>query len=55
VKAGKFRLIGGARVEHDANLPSSEALVRRMLLGQRYFDKKFVVRCETGWLGAVSI
>ncbi|KAJ7020033.1 glycosyl hydrolases family 38 N-terminal domain-containing protein [Mycena alexandri] len=50
VKAKKFYPIGGAWVEHDANMPSGEALVRQMLYGQRYFEKKFGVRCETGWL-----
>ncbi|KAJ6546194.1 glycoside hydrolase family 38 protein [Mycena vulgaris] len=50
VRAGKFHPIGGAWVEHDANLPSGEALVRQLLLGQRYFQAKFGVRCETGWL-----
>ncbi|KAJ7846613.1 glycoside hydrolase family 38 protein [Mycena olivaceomarginata] len=50
VAAGKFHPIGGAWVEHDANMPSGEALVRQMVYGQRYFEKKFGVRCETGWL-----
>ncbi|KAJ7798165.1 glycosyl hydrolases family 38 N-terminal domain-containing protein [Mycena olivaceomarginata] len=49
VEAGKFHPIGGAWVEHDANMPSGEALVRQMVYGQRYFEKKFGVRCETGW------
>ncbi|KAJ7872246.1 glycoside hydrolase family 38 protein [Mycena leptocephala] len=50
VKAKKFHPIGGAWVEHDANMPSGEALVRQMLYGQRYFESRFGVRCETGWL-----
>lgn len=48
--AGKFYPIGGAWVEHDANMPSGEALVRQMLYGQRYFESRFGLRCETGWL-----
>ncbi|KAK6991897.1 glycoside hydrolase family 38, N-terminal domain-containing protein, partial [Favolaschia claudopus] len=50
VAAKKFHPIGGAWVEHDANMPSGEALVRQMVYGQRYFESKFGVRCETGWL-----
>ncbi|KAF7337346.1 Glycoside hydrolase family 38 protein [Mycena sanguinolenta] len=50
VDAKKFHPIGGAWVEHDANMPSGEALVRQMLYGQRYFQSRFGVRCETGWL-----
>ncbi|KAJ7467473.1 glycoside hydrolase family 38 protein [Mycena latifolia] len=50
VAAGKFHPIGGAWVEHDANMPSGEALVRQVVFGQRYFAKKFGVRCEVGWL-----
>ncbi|KAK2459766.1 hypothetical protein APHAL10511_008198 [Amanita phalloides] len=47
---GKFHPVGGAWVEHDANMPSGEALIRQMLYGQRYFESRFGVRCETGWL-----
>ncbi|KAF8155248.1 glycoside hydrolase family 38 protein [Mycena galopus ATCC 62051] len=50
VDAKKFHPIGGAWVEHDGNMPSGEALVRQMLYGQRYFESRFGVRCETGWL-----
>nr|GAT45299.1 glycoside hydrolase family 38 protein [Mycena chlorophos] len=50
VAAKKFYPIGGAWVEHDGNMPSGEAFVRQMVFGQRYFEKKFGVRCETGWL-----
>ncbi|KIL60738.1 glycoside hydrolase family 38 protein [Amanita muscaria Koide BX008] len=50
ILAGKFHPIGGAWVEHDGNMPSGEALVRQMLYGQRYFESRFGVRCETGWL-----
>ncbi|KAK7001722.1 glycoside hydrolase family 38 protein [Favolaschia claudopus] len=50
IAAGRFHPIGGAWVEHDANMPSGEALVRQMLYGQRYFESRFGVRCEVGWL-----
>ncbi|KAK7034191.1 hypothetical protein R3P38DRAFT_2519232, partial [Favolaschia claudopus] len=46
----KLHPIGGTWVEHDANMPSGEALVSQMVYGQRYFESRFGVRCETGWL-----
>lgn len=50
VLAGKFHPVGGAWVEHDGNMPSGEALIRQNLLGQRYFQSRFGVRCVTAWL-----
>ncbi|KAF7327956.1 Glycoside hydrolase family 38 protein [Mycena kentingensis (nom. inval.)] len=50
VAEGKFQLVGGAWVEHDGNMPSGEAFVRQMVYGQRYFESRFGVRCETAWL-----
>ncbi|KAF7352563.1 Glycoside hydrolase family 38 protein [Mycena venus] len=50
VDAKKFHPVGGAWVEHDGNMPSGEALVRQMVYGQRYFESRFGIRCETGWL-----
>ena len=35
VVQGSFLPIGGAWVEHDGNMPSGEALVRQVVLGQR--------------------
>ncbi|KAF8656490.1 hypothetical protein AX16_002509 [Volvariella volvacea WC 439] len=50
VEEGKFHLVGGAWVEHDANMPSGEALVRQFLYGQRFFETRFGKRCDTAWL-----
>ncbi|KAI4519924.1 glycoside hydrolase family 38 protein [Schizophyllum commune Loenen D] len=50
VKDGSFLPIGGAWVEHDGNMPSGEALVRQVVLGQRYFKSRLGFYCETGWL-----
>ncbi|KAG9101891.1 Glycoside hydrolase, 38 vacuolar alpha mannosidase [Ceratobasidium sp. 370] len=50
IKAGLFEPIGGAWVEHDGNMPSGEAFIRQMTYGQRFFQSRFGVRCETGWL-----
>ncbi|KAG8699593.1 Glycoside hydrolase, 38 vacuolar alpha mannosidase [Ceratobasidium sp. 395] len=50
IKAGLFEPIGGAWVEHDGNMPSGEAFIRQMTFGQRFFQSRFGVRCETGWL-----
>ncbi|KII92975.1 glycoside hydrolase family 38 protein [Plicaturopsis crispa FD-325 SS-3] len=50
VLSGQFQLVGGAWVENDGNMPSGEALVRQHLLGQRYFESRFGIRCDTAWL-----
>lgn len=31
-------------------MPSGEALVRQFVFGQRFFESRFGVRCETAWL-----
>jgi alpha-mannosidase len=50
IKEGTFQPIGGSWVEHDTNMPSGESLVRQFLLGQRYFESRFGIRCNTFWL-----
>ena len=50
VFAGQFQPVGGAWVEHDGNMPSGEAMVRQNLLGQRYFQSRFGIVCQTAWL-----
>ncbi|KAI0032015.1 glycoside hydrolase family 38 protein [Vararia minispora EC-137] len=50
VLAGKFHPVGGSWVENDANMPSGEALSRQFIFGQRYFESRFGMRCETAWL-----
>ncbi|KAK9380856.1 glycosyl hydrolases family 38 N-terminal domain-containing protein [Kockiozyma suomiensis] len=50
VKNGRFNYIGGSWVENDTNMPSGEALVRQMLLGQRFFESNFGERSVTYWL-----
>ncbi|KAJ8102643.1 galactose mutarotase-like domain-containing protein [Lipomyces tetrasporus] len=50
VKNGRFNFIGGSWVENDTNMPSGEALVRQMLLGQRFFESNFGERSVTYWL-----
>ena len=50
VFAGQFQPVGGAWVEHDGNMPSGESMVRQNLLGQRYFQSRFGVVCDTAWL-----
>ncbi|KDQ27960.1 glycoside hydrolase family 38 protein [Pleurotus ostreatus PC15] len=47
---GKFHLVGGSWVENDSNMPSGEALVRQFLFGQRFFQSRFGIRCDTAWL-----
>ncbi|KAK9476775.1 glycosyl hydrolases family 38 N-terminal domain-containing protein [Lipomyces japonicus] len=50
VANGKFNFIGGSWVENDTNMPSGEALVRQLLLGQRFFESNFGERSVTYWL-----
>ncbi|MDQ1565942.1 MAG: alpha-mannosidase, partial [Actinomycetota bacterium] len=50
VRTGQFVPVGGMWVEADCNLASGEALVRQLVLGQRYFADKFGVDCREVWL-----
>ncbi|KAK9462524.1 glycosyl hydrolases family 38 N-terminal domain-containing protein [Lipomyces oligophaga] len=50
VKNGRFNYIGGSWVENDTNMPSGEAFVRQVLLGQRFFESNFGARSVTYWL-----
>jgi alpha-mannosidase len=50
ILAGEFHPIGGSWVENDGNMPSGESLARQMIFGQRYFQTRFGIRCETAWL-----
>ncbi len=50
VKTGEWEILGGMWVEPDTNMPSGESLVRQILYGQRYFERKFGVRPDVCWL-----
>ncbi|KAH9926632.1 glycoside hydrolase family 38 protein [Epithele typhae] len=50
VAEGKFHVVGGSWVENDSNMPSGEALARQFIFGQRYFESRFGIRCNTAWL-----
>ena len=50
VANGKWELIGGTWVEPDGNLPNGESLIRQILYGQEYFQKKFNRRVKIAWL-----
>jgi alpha-mannosidase len=49
VKAHSWELVGGMWVEPDLNLPGGESLVRQLLVGKEYFQKKFGVDVTVGW------
>jgi alpha-mannosidase len=49
VKEGRWEIVGGMWVEPDLNLPSGESLVRQVMLGKRYFQRKFGVDVRIGW------
>ncbi len=47
VKAGKWHIMGGWYLQPDCNMPSGEGLVRQILVGREYFQKKFGIRPTT--------
>lgn len=47
VKAGKWHIMGGWYLQPDCNMPSGESFIRQILLGKRYFKKKFGVDVRT--------
>src|SRR5215218_5448661 len=49
VREGRWQVIGGSWVEPDCNLPSGESLVRNLLHGQRFFERRFGRRCREYW------
>ena len=49
IKEGRWEVIGGMWVEPDLNMPAGESLVRQILIGKRYFQKKFGVDVKIGW------
>jgi alpha-mannosidase len=49
VKKGQFIPVGGTWIEPDCNIPSGESLCRQFLLGQRFFQREFGVRCREFW------
>jgi len=49
VKEGRWEVIGGMWVEPDLNMPDGESLSRQILVGKRYFRKKFGVDVKIGW------
>ena len=46
VKEGRWEIVGGMWVEPDLNMPAGESLTRQILVGKRYFEKKFGRRHE---------
>jgi alpha-mannosidase len=50
VGEGRWTPVGGMWVEADMNLPSGESLVRQIVLGQRYFEERFGMRCTEVWI-----
>lgn len=49
IKEGRWEVIGGMWVEPDLNMPAGESLTRQILVGKRYFQKKFGVDIKIGW------
>ena len=49
IKEGRWEVIGGMWVEPDLNMPAGESLTRQILIGKRYFQKKFGADIKIGW------
>jgi alpha-mannosidase len=49
VKEGRWEIVGGMWVEPDLNMPAGESLTRQILVGKRYFEKKFSLDTKIGW------
>jgi alpha-mannosidase len=49
VKQGRWEIVGGMWVEPDLNMPTGESLTRQILVGKRYFQKKFGLDTKIGW------
>jgi alpha-mannosidase len=49
VKDGLWEMVGGMWCEPDLNMPCGESLVRQLLTGKQYFQKKFGVDVKIGW------
>jgi alpha-mannosidase len=49
VKEHRWELVGGMWVEPDLNMPDGESLVRQILIGKRYFRKKYDSDVRIGW------
>ncbi len=47
---GRWLPVGGSWIEPDGNLPSGEAHVRQLVVGQRFFEQELGRRCAEGWL-----
>lgn len=50
VRAGRIEPQGAMWVEADTNIAGGEALARQLLLGMRFFEQEFGVRCTYLWL-----
>jgi alpha-mannosidase len=48
--AGRFEPVGGMWVEPDCVMPCGESLVRQLLYGQRYFQRRFGAEHTVAWL-----
>ena len=47
VKAGRWHILGGWYIQPDCNMPSGESLLRQILTGRQYFQRKFAVTPRT--------
>ena len=50
VEENRFIPIGGSYVEFDANIPSSESMIRQFLYGQQYYQSVLHASSDVFWL-----
>lgn len=50
VAEGRWEITGGMWVEADCNVTAGEALIRQILLGNRFFQREFGKRTKVLWL-----
>ena len=50
IAANKWEILGGMWIEPETNLVSGESLIRQLLYGQQYYQKKFGEVSKVAWL-----
>ena len=50
IQQGKWEALGGMWIEPEVNIISGESIIRQLLYGQKYFQKKFGTTTRVAWL-----
>lgn len=49
-RSNQWEILGGMWIEPETNLVSGESLIRQLLHGQEYYQRKFDKVCQVAWL-----